>query len=361
MLSHLRRLLPSRLDPRRLRAQKCTLRLPTELVDMILEYLPPESVVAFVLTCRVFYSRHFPRPAHLSSSAKETLLHWLDQDTPSLYFCHDCTRLHSWRRALKPAPPCYRGPCRAINSASGHMRESLRTLRWRFNYIKAQLAMNRHLYGPLHGPPLRRFEEAKSGFDTFHGVSITYSWRARIISDKLYVRGTTVIRRGKGGDEISLRAFIDFYGRFLVCGHLQADDGVYSDRGIPVIPELGQDHSSPGPPFRQVSGGIRSCSVCYTDYQMEVTLRDPLWYERSSRGRDWVIEVNRWHRLGSCRSPYDLEWNNLVAMRPENVSVPRSHGCAAGMVRNEWMGQEAGSASLPVEGTFVSLSGEKGI
>ena len=90
---------------RRLSAQeRCTLKMiPTELVDMILEYLRPESAIAFALTCRALFVKHFPKSAaaQLSAPARATLLQWLEQDIPRLYFCHGCACLHRWRATLQ--------------------------------------------------------------------------------------------------------------------------------------------------------------------------------------------------------------------------------------------------------------------
>lgn len=69
---------------------------PPELISIVLEHLPPESVVAFALTCRALFI-YFPRPAQLSDLARATLLQWLKQDILDLFFCHNCPRLHLWR------------------------------------------------------------------------------------------------------------------------------------------------------------------------------------------------------------------------------------------------------------------------
>ncbi|KAK3364865.1 hypothetical protein B0T24DRAFT_712182 [Lasiosphaeria ovina] len=85
---------------RRLSAQeRCTLKIPTELVDMIMEHLPLETAIAFALTCRALFVKHFPKSAQLSVPARATLLLWLEQDIPSVYFCHGYTCLHRWRAA----------------------------------------------------------------------------------------------------------------------------------------------------------------------------------------------------------------------------------------------------------------------
>ncbi|KAK3369615.1 hypothetical protein B0T24DRAFT_498473, partial [Lasiosphaeria ovina] len=76
------------------------LELPFELIDMFTEHLPPESAVALVLTCRcLYYNRYLfcESRIRLSGESRATILQWLEQGIPSLYFCHDCLKLHPWR------------------------------------------------------------------------------------------------------------------------------------------------------------------------------------------------------------------------------------------------------------------------
>lgn len=90
-----------------------TIVLPPELIDMILEHLPAESVVAFALTYQSFYSKFMPAYPHLSGPTKQALHVWLEQDIPSLYLWHRCGKLRPWRPQLQSR--ChhrYNGSCR---------------------------------------------------------------------------------------------------------------------------------------------------------------------------------------------------------------------------------------------------------
>jgi hypothetical protein len=83
----------------------CVLKqIPTEIVDVIIEHLPPESAIALPLTCRALFVKHFPDKKIMAqllsaASARETLLQWLEWDFPGLYFCYGCARLHRWSTA----------------------------------------------------------------------------------------------------------------------------------------------------------------------------------------------------------------------------------------------------------------------
>ncbi|KAK4447130.1 hypothetical protein QBC34DRAFT_486512 [Podospora aff. communis PSN243] len=276
---------------RRLSAQeRCTLKIPTELIDMVLEPLPPESAIAFALTCRALFVKHFPKSAQLSAPARATLLQWLEQDNPELYFCHGCACLHSWRAAAMPGGgfKFYYGPCAWNHSGINRvMNEVVSAFQPGLTYSWARLVMNRHLYGARHGPPLRDIETTE---------------------------------RGKKAQ--SLRNFIRQFERWLVCRHFRAA----------TIPEISRDEES-SRPFHPTTGNIiRSCPLCFTDYQIRVTLgNSPRRTTRKSRdrepmeGEDWSVEVARWHNLGKCRSPHDLEWCNLVTTFPSRTFVRREH------------------------------------
>ncbi|KAK3375635.1 hypothetical protein B0T24DRAFT_616707 [Lasiosphaeria ovina] len=345
----LRHLLPG--YQRSLSAQeRCTLKIPSELVDMILEHLQPESAIAFALTCRALFVKHFPKSAQLTAPARATLLQWLEQDIPRLYFCHGCACLHPWRATLQfSGYKFYHGPCwwnrRDIEPV---MSKCVSDFRADLTYSWARLVMNRHLYGALHGPPLQDIEATQRIYDSFYGVIITIFWSAKIISNNLYIHGTMVFRSdGEKGNAQSLRTFIEHFECSLVCRHLRAA----------IIPELCRDEES-SRPFHPTSGNIRSCPVCFTDYQIRVALGDsPRRTTRKSsqrepiEGEDWSIEVARWHNLGECRSPHDLEWCNLVTGSPSRILVRREDMCGAGMVHRVWMKEDLGST--PIRETAV--------
>lgn len=233
------------------------------------------------------------------------------------------------------------------------MNKCVPCFQWDLTYTRVRLVMNRHLYGRLHGLALEDVAVTKDQPSCYHGAMSTSSWRARVIGNNLYLHGIIVLQAyGPRGDEASLRDYVQRFDHNLVCFHLRTPrDAPWS--GFPIIPELGRDQDSPAL-FRQISGVVRSCSVCFTDYQIGITLRDPpRSARRGSWGRHWVVTVTRWHNIGECRSPEDPKWCNLVNLLPIIKSVQRRDLCEAGMIRREWMRQDASSADMDMtEGTF---------
>ena len=127
---------------------------PQEIIRLILDHLPPESVAAFALTCRRFYP-HLPS-APLNEEARLLLLVWIEKDISHLYLCYECKDLHTWSQSKWDAG--YDRHCRKRTGANPSV--SLR-------FTDGRLVMNRHIYGKSHGPPLEAFNHTTS--TTHHG------------------------------------------------------------------------------------------------------------------------------------------------------------------------------------------------
>ena len=125
---------------------------PTEIIQLILGHLPPESVAAFALTCRRFYL-HLPS-APLNEEARLLLLVWIEKDISHLYLCYKCKDLHTWNQSTWD--PGYERHCRKREYVD---RSVLR-------FTDGRLVINRHLYGKSHGPPLEAFNHTTP---TTHG------------------------------------------------------------------------------------------------------------------------------------------------------------------------------------------------
>ncbi|KAK1828379.1 hypothetical protein QBC39DRAFT_265170 [Podospora conica] len=277
---------------------QCTLTLPLDVLILIVDNLPPESVISFALTCRVFFVQFFPESnPHLSDAAREALLVFLERDMPSVYFCHSCTHLHKWKRLQRP---------RAFSSLQNKLR-----------YAWVRVAMNRHFHGPLHGPLL----EAVGGM--YCKRNITVRWTAKIRNDSLYISSTFVVvpprkwgRPLKNKEDVR----VDKFYRPRPCQHLDREK----------IPELVEARSSRF--ICPTAGKLRSCPLCWTDYRISIAWKDVpvLPY----------IEVVTWRKLGECRSPYDPEWENRENHFTASVSAPRRDVCASGAVYEAWMEDE---------------------
>jgi len=347
----LRRLLPWR--RRSSKQKRCTLNLPAELVWIVLEFLSPESIIAFALTCRILFAQFFPMQPQLSDSARATLLQWLEQDIPGLYFCHDCARLHRWRRLIRSSSSgitVLDGPCWKIAPGIKYlMSDYVPDYGFNLTYSLAQLVTNRHLYGPSHGPSVHDIAATRHFGDPLYGVDIIRSWSAKIINDSLYLHGNMTFRRSrKKGEKALLMECLENYGHLLVCPHLR----ITEDRppAAPSISEPANDRDS-AIRFTTTSGQPTSCPLCFTDYQVRIT-PDRSRYAVQKPMENWVVEIARWHKLGRCRSPQDLEWYNLVSEYGDGVVAWRRDICAAGVVCREWTAGDTTSTNI-IEGTFV--------
>ena len=341
---------------RRLSAQEaCILKkVPTEIIDMIMEHLPLESAISFSLTCRALYLKHFPqtivgRPdagTALSRASKRVLLEWLEQDIPELYFCDGCFRLHQWRAARRRyyfRITCYIGLCGWKHRV---MTNYVCLFRYDLSYTWARLVMNRHLYGALHDPPLEDMEWKQVSSD-YGPVVVSKSWTAKIRPDNnnLYLHGTTVARSGwkktGGGGPQALREFVELFKHDrLVCRHYRIDT---------IIQELSRPPGESSTSFHSAAGKkLWSCSVCFTDYRIRIDLKEhsSKWWWPIQANENWSIEFAVWINLGKCRSPDDLEWHNLVAPRYDKRFMRREGICAARAVYETWMEDEPDISSV---------------
>jgi len=157
------------------------------------------------------------------------------------------------------------------------------------------------------------------------------SWAARVVGGQLYLRARAHVYHDRGRAR-TLRQHLDdaYLGntRALVCHHV----GVSGAR-------LGHVSLLPGPGapdvFAPVAGGaLQSCQYCFTDFVVDVR-RHPV-DGREGAPQGWAVGVTRWHRLGACRSPDDVEWYNYATDWVRAISEPRNNSCGAGMVYQSW-------------------------
>jgi len=313
------------------------LNVPPELIYMILEHLPPESVVSFCLACRAFY-KFRPKNFGLPWSAKEAFLVFLERDVPSLYYCYVCGKLHSWNVRGGSIPPTYDGACRKQLLQYDQLPSGC----YNFQYHTARIIMNRHLYGPGHGPSLHEYQNIPMRKRTNKSKITTYSsFNTRIIDGELFVHETRIISQPKG-DESRLKAFIK--STLITCHHLPVQR---------AIPEL--RHNTGRGTFVGGTGSLRSCAICFTDYQMDVIPHDK-WED----GQDvWIIKYQKWHQLGDCRSSWDAKWRALASDGRLGDFRPRFMSCEAGAIRDKWVRQDLSDSEFGTrKAYFMGLCGE---
>lgn len=314
--------------------------LPLELIIEITEYLPEASVIAFALSCRVFYNLiickypmcRFPK---LNRRNREELLLLLEKDLGHLYFCHTCVELHAWKHSWDinklwdspKAPPCI----------AAYMFSPKLYLQANLPYPLARVIMNRHFYGDKHGLALKKLTQTSTPYIWSDGTNVRSSSQGYIVGDDLYLIHDCRIWQ-KHGKAPELRQFIDGT-EVRICPHICLGREMFSSDSR--IPQLNQPATEPAP-FSPLSNAVGSCPTCQTDYSLSIT------YEGEKRG--WIIAVRVYQQFGSCRSPHDWTWRHMA--EESELNQPRSVAVGPGMLRYWWgCANEEGVVGL--EGEFV--------
>ncbi|KAK3293710.1 uncharacterized protein B0H64DRAFT_405315 [Chaetomium fimeti] len=324
---------------------------PLEIFERIWAYLtPPESRMAFALASRFFFY-HF-KPGPLTTSQTQTLQLWLERDTPNLYFCWLCKRLHTWccgeLEFLREGEG--RHPTRVLSFDKG-----CRFRKWsghpaslgnaqNIKLETARLIMNRHFYGGEHGLGLdalcyrrQRLAAGQQG----SSIMVEESRRLRVIDNELYVK-EDVLMYHKDGHETALRDYLDAPGG--------------EDILPPVCRHIGRYHrfgkskaTKPTPKAHaEFIGPILSCKYCYTDCHIVAR-----WQAGDgARPAGWTVSGSKWYTLGSCRDLRNDKWNNAAIDFVRFHARPRaaSPDCPAGIVRGKWLfGNRYGRKDVDVE------------
>ncbi|KAM5352747.1 hypothetical protein ACJ41O_005469 [Fusarium nematophilum] len=344
------------------------LRLPPELIDIIFQFLDGESQVCFALTCRTLYNDYFLktskefRRAHHRYSIRG-LLHLLEKDSPGSYYCSDCHMLHrwdvparenwtpweEWKGDLRPHLYFYdRNSALEFPVGEDH----------RLTFNAARVVMNRHFYGPLHGIPLQDLElDTRAELCRETGASLDMSVRPRIIDDELFLSITYRLLHPQEDAE-NLKRLING-ASWRVCRHLQIGEFWHEGNRflreincLPRrIPELKSQHCPPPRGCASKPGCVRSCPICMTDYQVNIS--------RGQEDRGWAVEVVTWHRLGDGRDIVGEPW---VTMTFEGCpgglkrNKPPAQDSLPGSVRHRW--STGDGCLLDIEGEFVEGLGD---
>jgi hypothetical protein len=296
--------------------------LPTEIILMITSHLNKPSTISLSLTCRALHSICFPADPILERTEEEELFLLLEKDIPTLYFCHYCTKLHHWHKRwnrslawFEETMPCKKRPQDIFQILS------IRCI----PFWHARLVMNRHLYGPTHGPPLSKLGKRTNNIYRAGGVMKSVSQQASIVDDKLLLMSILSFTSSRD-HSVVLRHHIDSYGP-MVCMHLAM--AKQPTGFLPVrLPELSMDGNRSGF-FVPCDQAVGSCPVCLTDYSIGIS------WQGGKKGH--ALKVLVYQQLGDCRSPFDPNWRAMLTYWITEVPravLPSGHG--PGCVRDLW-------------------------
>lgn len=275
---------------------------PVDIVFSILEHLPPESAVAFTLTCKLAFSAFFPKmKERLDITAESNLLMLLEEDlSHRLFFCHNCQKLHrldpSWTRdpgpdsdntpILSPSGGRIQLPCRPLIYSPWHIGIG-------FHHVK--LATNAHLWGFGYGMSLTWLNKEMSDFKDIEDARLD-GWRtshdARMSGDgQLFLRvkhkALLVDRHQR------LRAIGIFGSTHSICLHM-----AYWDEEFKWRRELNTNQMVD-----------RSCRMCLTDYTVSFKRGEYHTFSCSAvAGMVLEATIVSYHQLGLGRSPSDPAW-----------------------------------------------------
>jgi hypothetical protein len=302
--------------------------LPVEIILEISLHLDNTSRTSLALTCRTFNLCFYRNPP-LEPAETEQLLLLLERDLARLYYCHYCVKLHPWKRRASKSirPRCFVDtPCKEeINYYP------FPTHFYEIPYHYARVVMNRHLYGPEHGPSLTKLtERIRESCFCYKGLSNSVTQEARIVDDQLLILSLISWSHSKG-DSKFLKDRMNFVGH-SVCPHLTLGTG-FVDHAPRQLPELAHDNTT-SRPFTPCEQSRGSCTVCLTDYSIDITWR--------GEKKGFLIQVAVFRQLGDCRSPFDWVWHNSSTMYPKQegrmARTVNSEKYRPGCVRDRWNG-----------------------
>lgn len=153
-----------------------------------------------------------------------------------------------------------------------------------------------------------------------------HKYTAQIINDELYV-----IRHHKiEGPSVSLIKYKTLFQLvdLPVCRHWRL--GGNASDGLPEAREFLK-----GGPNSGCSQSVRSCQCCYTDYEITIG--------HDKAEGTFSLELNTYHRLGSCRSVDDPVWLSFTdVFKNPHRSFNQQEGFRAGKVRSRVCGKRRG-------------------
>lgn len=325
-------------------------------MDIVLSHLPSESVVAFTLTCRAFYSKYYlDQSTKLDGESRQTLLLWLEKDEPRLYYCHICNLLHRWgprHRILSALNNRLIRKCRIQSGYELYYSWSVYDFRPRVHFAHVRLVMNRHLFGEGHGPAVQTLNSHGMSWSyiTLDGIAEENSARFRIIDSELYAEVANTFFN-VGGHGVNFREGFNVRRSKTFCTHLETPTyGTILDGNSHFqSATIGENWPSDSPMAAFKS--VLSCPICFVDYKVEISHRHPLF---GVRDKVWSIKVTKWHRLGDGRHPSDPKWYNRGGAHLSKDIVPRSRMCPAGSIYQTWKADEEG-VMTPVVSGFLQV------
>lgn len=284
--------------------------LPAELHLAIIAHLDVVSLAYLALSCPTLYACYFPNHLDLAPEAKLGFLEKLERDTPSVYLCHFCIKLHAWSDSSKFDDFWEPRLCKGDYGFAD------------IRYYHARLLMNKYLFGPSHGPSLETLSWKFS--PKLHELSVCHEKQARIVDGKLLLLRTQKIAQ-LVPTSVTFKQYME-RDSVKICQHISTST---LNDFTPRIPQLA-DTGRASAPFKPCVDSQGSCARCMTDYTISIQY-NPLW----------SVRVDTYQAFGQARSPWEWDWRVMADLSPDDL--PRDlhpAGYCAGIIRHWWSKQD---------------------
>lgn len=293
--------------------------LPVELLQCIASHLPLSAAASFALSSKYIWyvvGSQYWHHLRFNSRQYKTFLGFLEKSMPGHWLCDECLTFHpkpkfgslmrySWLPAWKCAQPKI--------YFSRHLETPYAAPYIPISHIMLRMAMNRHLFGPEHGEPLKSLSTPAFS-DSFREGLGYVSTEACIVADELYMRCQV---------RIAIPSSKDFRYIMLlsVCPHIST-----SNRKNPMTPIIQCLLNHRNTASCEKCKGLRQCRYCLTEFNIQIS---------RFGSTDHVLEVTYWKNFGAGRSINDPMWTQQLRSSGRSCAAIFSPGCLQAAFESE--------------------------
>ena len=338
--------------------------LPTELIHHIISFLP-ESSAGCLAMCnhallRMLGQQHW-RYLKADNPEKEAFLLLLQKDLPEWLYHPCCGRMREVANAYGQPGSRLRDSLRCLHRA-GAIDVSER-FSIRFHHVHAIM----HRYHQNMEAKDGRMHSDAAGVDL---SSLTYRHRSRAFKKRYTVQCTPRIVQARSNNQHRTRAKLLLaltydipisktkvpellaHNLISMCPHMDA---------VTERTSIQCRLSRPEKPSCAWCGGLRTCEVCFTDFEITSSYKNSIWaWLRPWRYRGLVLKIQTWKDLGECKDMYSSEWwwasRESYETDARVMRILRLGEQCAGAVKAEFDGKQA-DKTKGVAGTIPAISG----
>ena len=297
--------------------------LPTEIVQMIAQYVSPVDAASLAFCSRTLVYLLGRRQWDFSdSTVRSQFLARLERDYPALFYCESCSILHP-RDAIGPPGPAFQPEISLRRHTDKNEPPSLSLWRsvdvhpmhslYDFNFMHLQLAMKRYHHGPEHGIPTESLAYTEVRWFEERSVTTLLSVEARACCDQtkpspmcLRIQNWALVG---GGASRSAEDFLSKIGFIWICTHLSVRDANISQFVRSELDVYAYYYAEDGgrPPSGNDDNIFFKCRMCAIDYRLQV---------RRCGDEGPALVITKWLDLGAGSTPMGIEWKRHLGTSP---------------------------------------------